>query len=153
MCLEDKIKSFRYAPIDRRSTKPGDKFLGMWIYVKTFAMQGLRRSQIRQCENYLQKFFASDILAETIASDPDSAWQIIAEQCYDSAALFIKTCLEDRNYGSKLFNLVPLKADELAMKISSDRDAIVAILNACDLECCDMLICSYQRAYADIMKD
>ena len=152
MNIEQRIIEFRHAPIDRKSQRPGDKFLGFWIYIKTFAMQGSRRRQIKQCTNYLHKFFETGELAEIIAENPEQAWSAIAEQCYESAKLLIETCLKDRNYGSKFFNLMPLKSEELELKIEGDRDLIVDIIQATDFPQKGLITQSYQRGYRTVME-
>lgn len=118
--FQEKLQDVRYKNIGRKEDRKADLMIGLWLELKiSITQSGVFRS-IRKQEKKLDKFFSDPIILEMFKENEVEAEKALYQEIYDSALKYQQACLDDRSYGSKLFNLIRMKDDELAHKAGKE---------------------------------
>lgn len=126
--VAEKLYDYRHFFIDRNKTRRGDRFLSLWIEFKLLAGQGIGKRNAGRAKKFYEKFFADKELRR-ILEPVANVDEIMFAQLIDSAEVYMRACKEDRQYGSKLFALMRMKDEEIAVKAANDvYDSIVQLL-------------------------
>lgn len=112
----DLINSIRYKEIKGMTDQKADFLIGQWLNLKISVTQKKNLRAIKKAQQELDKFFHQKALAKAYEENPDALKEAFYEALLDSAKLYQEACRTDHHYGSKLFNLMKMKPEEVAEK-------------------------------------
>ncbi len=111
--------SARFFRISRKEERYGDKFLELITSILFFSQNyGSPRLYKRARKDY-ERFFARPEFQQAMAAAIDKL-RALQLEFYDAAALYLRSCREDKHYGSRLFDIVKLKEEQVAEKAAVD---------------------------------
>lgn len=149
------IQDVRYKYLGKKQANRADLMVGLWLNLKLLTSQRMSQRQLKKQENELAKFFDQKAIQELLAAEPDLGRMALYQEILDSARIYQEACRTDPHYGSKLFNLVKLKDDELADKAGQEAyQQIIRPLLAMDRTFWrDQMVCALHTAYQEVFKD
>lgn len=115
-CYRMKLLNRRFFKKNKKGT--ADSFMLAWIMIKASASSGdafIIKKKRRELENDLKNLCLYDFTLENEAEQ-----QVLEEEWSDFAMRYLSSCVENKNYCSTLFNMVPLKDDAVARKIVAE---------------------------------
>lgn len=109
----------RYEAVDRHATRYGDKFIEFISILLFYSQNYPSRGSQKRARKERDKFLARPALVKAMAEavHPEEA---LLQEFRDAAEVYLKACRDDKHYGSKLFELVKLKEDDVAAKAAGD---------------------------------
>ncbi len=116
----EKIRQIRFKKINRRTNTEADLFIGQWLNLKIAIAQRNSLKVIKRQERELEQFFTQKAIQALLDENRALAEKVIFENIVDSAKIYQESCATDSHYGSKLFNLLKMKADEVASKAGDE---------------------------------
>lgn len=130
----------RYGSAEKFGKNPRpDGFMRAWLDLKSsdcssFSFFG-RKRKINACVRSMESLCIPAFSVSPYDADKQSETfrlyrTLLAEEWRDFASLLIKTCLKDRNYGSVVFGMMPVKEDALLRKIRNEIDYVTRSLPA-----------------------
>ncbi len=119
LALYQELLNLRFIYVDRRQVRRGDSLLSIFINSKIYAMQDHGKTLTQKLNKFIGKYFHTKEWQEYLNKGKLAELLLIAE-LVDVACRYVESCLNDRGYTSKLFNLVPLNEDELHFKIATE---------------------------------
>ncbi|HHU52839.1 MAG TPA: hypothetical protein GXZ43_02000 [Clostridiaceae bacterium] len=149
---QEKIRDLRFAYIDRKKQRKADLFIGLWLELKISVVQSQSMRSIINQEKQLNNFFSKQEIITLLEENKQEAQKALYAEILDSALLYQSACLEDRHYGSKFFNLIRLKDDEIAYKAAKEvyNDIISALLGMNDYTWRNYMITALHVAYQEV---
>ncbi|NLJ69971.1 MAG: hypothetical protein GX328_00705 [Clostridiaceae bacterium] len=117
---QDKIRDIRFKYVDRKQERKADLFMGLWLELKISVTQNQSKRVIIKQEKRLNEFFSKKEILAMLEENKEIAQKALYLEILDSALIYQKACLEDRNYGSKFLNLIRMKDDEIAYKAAKE---------------------------------
>ena len=99
-----------------RSKMLADEYLRFWIILRMYSLMDLNTRQTNKARKAVQKEMKKLHLEEIKGKNPHIAYQ----EFYHLAALYIKTCQEDKNYGKVFFGIVNSRAENTEKKLKAD---------------------------------
>ncbi len=109
----------RFEAVDRHATRYGDKFVELLTILTYFSANYPSRGSQKRAVKERDRIFSRPALvkAMTEASHPLVS---LEEEFFDAAVVYFLACRDDKHYGSKLFDLVRLKDEDIARKAAND---------------------------------
>lgn len=131
----------------------GDRIIQMLIFCKISLQEGTGNRVFRKAEDLYIKV-AEDPELQQILKEGDSTDEL-ADLIYESCLIYVRSCREDDSYGRKFFNIIRMKAEEVAEKAGLE---IYHLLIPFFFECRDTamripFIQSLHRAYQEMFPD
>lgn len=109
----------RYEAVDRHATRYGDKFIEFISILLFYSQNYPSRGSQKRARKERDKFLSRPALVKAMA-DADHPQEMLLQEFRDAAEVYLKACRDDKHYGSKLFELVKLKEDDVAAKAAGD---------------------------------
>lgn len=109
----------RYEAVDRHATRYGDKFIEFISILLFYSQNYPSRGSQKRARKERDKFLARPALVKAMAEAVHPQEALLLE-FRDAAEVYLKACRDDKHYGSKLFELVKLKEDDVAAKAAGD---------------------------------
>ncbi len=149
------VQDLRYKYLGKKQANKADLMVGLWLNLKLLTSQRLSQRQIKKQEKEIAKFFDQEPLQKLLEAEPELGREAIYQEILDSARIYQEACRTDPHYGSKLFNLVKLKDDELADKAGQEvyRQIIKPLLMMDQSFWRDQMVCALHQAYQEVFKD
>lgn len=122
-CFRMQLLKKRFFARNKKGT--ADSFILAWIMIKASAASAdslFVKKQKQELENNLKSLCLYDY-----PSGDEAYQQVLREEWSDFARRYLASCAESKNYCSTLFNMVPLKEEALARKLTSEIDLITRI--------------------------
>lgn len=150
--VQEKIEQIRFKKIYRKTDQKADLFVGQWLNLKIAITQRNSLKVIKREEKELQKFFTQNGIQDLLDQNREMTEKIIFENIIDSAKLYQEACATDPHYGSKLFNLLRMKADEIANKAGNEVYCLIvpALLEMEDTFWRNQMLAAIDIAYQEI---
>jgi len=109
----------RYEAVDRHATRYGDKFIEFISILLFYSQNYPSRGSQKRARKERDKFLSRPALVKAMAESAHPE-QALLQEFRDAAEVYLKACRDDKHYGSKLFELVKLKEDDIAAKAAGD---------------------------------
>ncbi len=150
--IREKIKEVRYKTIDKKADRKADLFVGQWLNLKVGVTQNSSLRILKREQKNLNKFFTQKGIQTLLDENRELSEQVIFENILDSARIYQNACATDPNYGSKLFNLMKMKSDEVANKAGDEVYGIVvpALLKMDNLFWRNQMLATIHLAYQEV---
>jgi len=118
--LKKCIEKIRFKEKNKRTDEKADTFIGLWVTVIYHGRNSQGIFSRKRAVKEINRFWKDREIANILDDAQEYAEKLVYEQLYDSALGYYDACKTDRHYGSKLFDIVKLKPDEIAEKTASD---------------------------------
>ncbi len=109
----------RFFKVSRREERYGDKFLELITTVLFYSHNYPGTRNMKRARKDVERFFARPELRQALAEAAGPRQALLLE-FHDAAEVYLRACRDDRHYGSRLFDIVKLKEEEVAAKAAED---------------------------------
>lgn len=116
----------RFECVSRKEERYGDKFIELIATILFYSQNYPGRHAMKRARKDVDRFFGRPALKSAEASAENPRRTMLLE-FHDAAEIFLRACRDDKHYGSRLFEIVKLKEDEVAEKAA--RDVAVNIMH------------------------
>ncbi len=151
----EKVREIRFKVIKGHPERKADLLIGQWINLKITIGQRNSPRTIKRAERELNNFFNQKSLREVFAENPKALKEAFFEEIKDSARIYQEACLSDRHYGSRLFNLLKMKPEEVAEKAGSEVYEILipSLLEMQEVFWRNQMIAAIHSAYQEVFAE
>lgn len=109
----------RFEPIGRHELRYGDKFMEFIATLTFYSQNYPSKGAMKRARKDRDKFLSRPGLLKAMA-EAARPQEMLLQEFYDTAELYLKACRDDKHYGSRLFDLVKLKEEDVAAKAAED---------------------------------
>ncbi|NLC84289.1 MAG: hypothetical protein GX749_04335 [Ruminococcaceae bacterium] len=109
----------RYVKLSRKEERYGDKFLELITTLLFFSHNYGSPRLFKRARKDYDRFFNTPEFQKAMSEAADTQ-QALRLEFLDAAILYLRSCREDKHYGSRLFDIVRLKDDQIALKAATD---------------------------------
>lgn len=141
----------RFERVGRHENRYGDKFVEFISTLIFYSQNYPSRGAMKRARKDRDRFLARPVMLKAMAETTHPK-ALLLQEFYDAAEIYLKACHDDKHYGSKLFELVKLKEEDIAIKAAEDV-AIGMMGYLCQLGMTpqtDLLILALHKAYAAV---
>ena len=115
----EELFEIRYTVTGVRKKMVRDNFLRLWFDLVIYGKQCQRRSEIKLAQRELDKFFDDPRLKAFLEK-----WQmgqaVLERELRNAVYVYFEASREDKNYTSKMLNLLRLKKEDVEAKAAGD---------------------------------
>lgn len=110
----------RYAnKIDKKSETRADGFMKLWMTLKFFSGSRMGNFTRKRNQREIRKLL-DDLGFEKMKAYGTMGEQVLYQECYHAARVYVTSCSEDKRYASSLLGLMSISKEKVQEKIAKD---------------------------------
>ena len=118
----------RYAnKLDKKSDARADGFMKLWMTMKFFSSGRMGNFNRKRNQKEVRKLL-KELGFDKMTAYGEMGQQVLFQECYHAARVYVTSCSEDKRYASTLLGLMSISKEKVQEKIAKDTVLVAKVL-------------------------